>query len=146
MYAALSPLLTYHALYGSFHPLFKDDPVRLHSFRPFQEFDKAMETYEAGLRHDPDNAELQDGMRRCIEGINKVSGREGYDCRLLLPLPCQQRGLTIFPAAWPPAVAGSPPGPGMRPWEARRTAWITPAQPHSNISTPSLDRLPRSLP
>lgn len=38
-----------------------------------KEFDKAMETYEAGLRHDPDNAELQDGMRRCIEGINKVN-------------------------------------------------------------------------
>ncbi|KAG8071615.1 hypothetical protein GUJ93_ZPchr0006g42953 [Zizania palustris] len=36
-----------------------------------KEFDKAMETYQAGLKHDPNNPELLDGVKRCIEQINK---------------------------------------------------------------------------
>ena len=37
-----------------------------------KEYDKALETYEAGLKHDPDNAELKEGVARCIEAVNKV--------------------------------------------------------------------------
>ncbi|KAF0931674.1 hypothetical protein E2562_005671 [Oryza meyeriana var. granulata] len=38
-----------------------------------KEYDKAMETYQAGLKHDPNNPELLDGVRRCIEQINKAN-------------------------------------------------------------------------
>ena len=37
-----------------------------------KEYDKALETYEAGLTHDPDNSELKEGIARCFEAINKV--------------------------------------------------------------------------
>jgi stress-induced-phosphoprotein 1 len=36
-----------------------------------KEYDKAMETYQKGLEHDPDNDELKDGIKRCIDQINK---------------------------------------------------------------------------
>lgn len=38
-----------------------------------KEHDKAMETYQAGLKHDPNNQELLDGIRRCVEQINKAN-------------------------------------------------------------------------
>ncbi|KAL5212497.1 hypothetical protein ABZP36_023344 [Zizania latifolia] len=41
-----------------------------------KEFDKAMETYQAGLKHDPNNPELLDGVKRCIEQINKANRGE----------------------------------------------------------------------
>ncbi|TVU15056.1 hypothetical protein EJB05_38558 [Eragrostis curvula] len=41
-----------------------------------KEYDKALETYQAGLKHDPKNPELLDGVRRCVEQINKASRGE----------------------------------------------------------------------
>ncbi|KQK00531.1 hsp70-Hsp90 organizing protein [Brachypodium distachyon] len=41
-----------------------------------KEHDKAMETYQAGLKHDPNNQELLDGIKRCIEQINKANRGE----------------------------------------------------------------------
>ncbi|OAY56658.1 hsp70-Hsp90 organizing protein 3 [Manihot esculenta] len=38
-----------------------------------KEYDKALETYQAGLKHDPQNQELLDGVRRCVEQLNKAS-------------------------------------------------------------------------
>ncbi|XVF13314.1 hypothetical protein REPUB_Repub08aG0198100 [Reevesia pubescens] len=38
-----------------------------------KEYDKALETYQEGLKHDPNNPELLDGVRRCVEQINKAS-------------------------------------------------------------------------
>ncbi|XP_057977497.1 hsp70-Hsp90 organizing protein 3-like [Malania oleifera] len=38
-----------------------------------KEHDKALETYQEGLKHDPNNQELLDGVRRCVEQINKTS-------------------------------------------------------------------------
>lgn len=42
-----------------------------------QEYDKAMATYEEGLKQDPDNNELKEGLMRCVEAINKVGGMPG---------------------------------------------------------------------
>ncbi|KAL4362890.1 hypothetical protein GQ457_04G037960 [Hibiscus cannabinus] len=41
-----------------------------------KEYDKALETYQEGLKHDPNNQELLDGVRRCVEQINKASRGE----------------------------------------------------------------------
>ncbi|XP_002509580.2 hsp70-Hsp90 organizing protein 3 [Ricinus communis] len=38
-----------------------------------KEYDKALETYQEGLKHDPQNQELLDGVRRCVEQLNKAS-------------------------------------------------------------------------
>ncbi|PRQ18095.1 putative 43kDa postsynaptic protein [Rosa chinensis] len=38
-----------------------------------REYDKALETYQEGLKHDPGNQDLLDGVRRCVEQINKAS-------------------------------------------------------------------------
>ncbi|XP_059657470.1 hsp70-Hsp90 organizing protein 3-like [Cornus florida] len=38
-----------------------------------KEYDKALETYREGLKHDPHNQELLDGVRRSVEQINKAS-------------------------------------------------------------------------
>jgi stress-induced-phosphoprotein 1 len=38
-----------------------------------KEFDKAMETYETGLKHDPENAELKEGLMRCVQAINRMN-------------------------------------------------------------------------
>ncbi|KAG7015655.1 Hsp70-Hsp90 organizing protein 3 [Cucurbita argyrosperma subsp. argyrosperma] len=38
-----------------------------------KEYEKAMETYQEGLKHDPKNQELLDGIRRCVEQVNKAS-------------------------------------------------------------------------
>ncbi|KAG9452421.1 hypothetical protein H6P81_005325 [Aristolochia fimbriata] len=38
-----------------------------------KEYDKALETYQEGLKLDPNNPELTDGVRRCIEQINKAN-------------------------------------------------------------------------
>ena len=37
-----------------------------------KEYEKATATYEAGLQHDPENAELKDGIARCMDAVNKV--------------------------------------------------------------------------
>ncbi|CAA3012544.1 hsp70-Hsp90 organizing 3-like [Olea europaea subsp. europaea] len=37
-----------------------------------REYDRALETYQEGLKHDPRNPELLDGVRRCVEQINKA--------------------------------------------------------------------------
>ncbi|URE39442.1 Heat shock protein [Musa troglodytarum] len=41
-----------------------------------KEYDKALETYQEGLKHDPNNHELMDGIRRCVEQINKTNRGE----------------------------------------------------------------------
>ncbi|XP_019156396.1 PREDICTED: hsp70-Hsp90 organizing protein 3-like [Ipomoea nil] len=38
-----------------------------------KEYEKALETYQEGLKHDPQNPELLDGVKRCVEQINKAS-------------------------------------------------------------------------
>ncbi|KAH6818098.1 stress-inducible protein [Perilla frutescens var. frutescens] len=38
-----------------------------------KEYEKALETYQEGLKHDPNNQELLDGISRCVEQINKAS-------------------------------------------------------------------------
>ncbi|EPS65293.1 hypothetical protein M569_09477 [Genlisea aurea] len=38
-----------------------------------KEYEKALETYQQGLKLDPQNQELADGVRRCVEQINKAS-------------------------------------------------------------------------
>ncbi|CAI9093789.1 OLC1v1029366C2 [Oldenlandia corymbosa var. corymbosa] len=38
-----------------------------------KEYEKALETYQEGLKHDPNNAELLDGVKRCVSQINKAS-------------------------------------------------------------------------
>eukprot|EP00245_Coleochaete_scutata_P013383 TRINITY_DN5419_c2_g1_i1.p1 TRINITY_DN5419_c2_g1~~TRINITY_DN5419_c2_g1_i1.p1 ORF type:complete len:574 (+),score=174.40 TRINITY_DN5419_c2_g1_i1:258-1979(+) len=38
-----------------------------------KEYDKALETYQEGLKHDENNQELMDGIRRCMEQINKAN-------------------------------------------------------------------------
>lgn len=38
-----------------------------------KEYDKALETYQKGLAHDPDNAELKEGMQRCVEQISRFA-------------------------------------------------------------------------
>lgn len=38
-----------------------------------KEYDKALETYQEGLKHDPNNPELMDGVKRCVQQINKAS-------------------------------------------------------------------------
>ncbi|GFZ16500.1 stress-inducible protein [Actinidia rufa] len=38
-----------------------------------KEYEKAMETYQEGLKHERQNQELLDGVRRCVEQINKAS-------------------------------------------------------------------------
>ncbi len=47
-----------------------------------KEYDKALETYEAGLKHDPDNAELKEGIARCVDAMNKVRAPELESGRL----------------------------------------------------------------
>ncbi|KAK8963974.1 Heat shock protein STI [Platanthera guangdongensis] len=38
-----------------------------------KEYDKALETYQQGLKFDPKNQELIDGIRRCVEQINRTN-------------------------------------------------------------------------
>ncbi|KAL8263777.1 hypothetical protein R6Q59_021907 [Mikania micrantha] len=38
-----------------------------------KEFDKALETYQEGLKHDPQNPELLEGVRSCVQQINRAS-------------------------------------------------------------------------
>ncbi|KAG5249204.1 hsp70-Hsp90 organizing protein [Salix suchowensis] len=38
-----------------------------------KEYDKALETYQEGLKHDPQNQDLLDGVRRCVGQLNKAS-------------------------------------------------------------------------
>jgi tetratricopeptide (TPR) repeat protein len=41
-----------------------------------KEYDKAMATYEAGLKYEPDNAELKEGIMRCLEAIDRIAHGE----------------------------------------------------------------------
>ena len=56
-----------------------------------KEYEKAAETYEAGLEHDPNNLELKDGIARCLEAVNKVQ-------KILLSLP---RAYSMVLVAYP---------------------------------------------
>lgn len=47
-----------------------------------KEYDKAMETYEAGLQHDPENAELKEGLMRCVTAINRMSRGEASEAEI----------------------------------------------------------------
>ena len=38
-----------------------------------KQYDKALETYQAGLKIDPANEELKDGARRCVMEQNKAA-------------------------------------------------------------------------
>ncbi|KAE9613160.1 hypothetical protein Lal_00027632 [Lupinus albus] len=38
-----------------------------------KEYEKALETYQEGLKHDPNNQEMLDGISRCVQQINKFS-------------------------------------------------------------------------
>ncbi|KAJ0672473.1 putative Heat shock chaperonin-binding, tetratricopeptide-like helical domain superfamily [Helianthus annuus] len=38
-----------------------------------KEHDKALETYQEGLKHDPQNPELLEGVRSCVQQINRAS-------------------------------------------------------------------------
>lgn len=44
-----------------------------------KEYNKALDTYEKGLTHDPDNSELKEGMKRCIQAINSMNSGEMTD-------------------------------------------------------------------
>ncbi|KAK9823595.1 hypothetical protein WJX72_004113 [[Myrmecia] bisecta] len=44
-----------------------------------KEYDKALATYEEGLKQDPGNQELKEGMQRCIEAINKLTRGEATE-------------------------------------------------------------------
>ena len=44
-----------------------------------KEYNKAMQTYEEGLKHDPENNELKEGLRRCIQAINSMNSGEMSD-------------------------------------------------------------------
>lgn len=46
-----------------------------------KEYDKAMETYQEGLKHDPRNQELLDGIRRYDLRYSAVSGFFGLKHR-----------------------------------------------------------------
>lgn len=49
-------------------------------------YNQASLTYKAGLEHDPENEDLQDGQRRALEGFGKSPvGAEEMD-RVLLAL------------------------------------------------------------
>ena len=39
-----------------------------------REYEKALETYQEGLKHDPRNEDLLDGVRRCVTWIDFVIG------------------------------------------------------------------------
>ena len=63
-----------------------------------KDHDKALETYQEGLKHEPNSEELKEGVRRCMEHINKVDPvcKRGGAASMLTPsllfwLPaCQQ--------------------------------------------------------
>jgi stress-induced-phosphoprotein 1 len=38
-----------------------------------REYDKAIATYEAGLKCEPDNAELKDGLMRCLGALDRIA-------------------------------------------------------------------------
>ena len=37
-----------------------------------KDYEKAMETYEQGLKQDPNNEELKEGKSRCVQQLSKV--------------------------------------------------------------------------
>lgn len=47
-----------------------------------KEYNKAMETYRAGLEHDPNNEELKEGLMRCIDSINRTARGEVSEAEL----------------------------------------------------------------
>lgn len=53
-----------------------------------KDYEKAIETYEAGLKHDPENEELKDGQTKCFMAM-QVGGCYGVHMSCLV-LFCQQ--------------------------------------------------------
>lgn len=47
-----------------------------------KEYDKAIETYQEGLKHDPENHELKEGLMRCVQAINKMNRGEVDEAEL----------------------------------------------------------------
>jgi len=56
-----------------------------------KEYDKALETYEKGLEHEPGSAELQEGIARCMQAIDKA--------RAPYPTLHLRRAWSVSPAA-----------------------------------------------
>lgn len=50
-------------------------PPAMHVAPPPQ----ALATYEAGLKHDSENAELRDGAMRCVEAMNRMAQGQGSE-------------------------------------------------------------------
>eukprot|EP00879_Flechtneria_rotunda_P009158 GHRR01009588.1.p1 GENE.GHRR01009588.1~~GHRR01009588.1.p1 ORF type:complete len:493 (+),score=199.13 GHRR01009588.1:1014-2492(+) len=44
-----------------------------------KEYDKAIATYEIGLKHEPDNQELKDGLMRCLAAIDRIAHGEASE-------------------------------------------------------------------
>lgn len=44
-----------------------------------REYNKALATYEAGLKADPESAELRDGAARCVEAISRLAAGQGSE-------------------------------------------------------------------
>eukprot|EP00884_Botryococcus_braunii_P003465 jgi/Botrbrau1/13119/Bobra.0187s0076.1 len=44
-----------------------------------KEYEKALQTYEQGLKHDPENDELREGVVRCMEAISKLNRGEASE-------------------------------------------------------------------
>lgn len=64
---------------------------------PAQEYDKAIETYQAGLARDPENSELKEGLARCVQAINKVERGRGGWAGLWI---CRRRWRAIGRCGW----------------------------------------------
>lgn len=47
-----------------------------------KDYDKAMETYQTGLEHEPNNQELKEGLMRCIDAINRTARGEVSEAEL----------------------------------------------------------------
>jgi stress-induced-phosphoprotein 1 len=51
----------------------------MHTSKHTQDYDKALATYEAGLKHEPDSQELKDGLMRCLQAIDAMAHGECHD-------------------------------------------------------------------
>lgn len=47
-----------------------------------KEYDKALQTYQAGLAIEPDNAELKDGIARCVAAIQKFNSGDADEAEI----------------------------------------------------------------
>jgi hypothetical protein len=53
------------------HELYAEPGSRYRGFSATMLDDKALAAYEAGLAHEPESEELKEGVRRCVQQINK---------------------------------------------------------------------------